>query len=136
MSSFDVLVTFVDRVVKCRRFVSAKGCGGDMARREMTVSVGAVVALPSVEVKSGGECVECTICRVELGKERDVCELPCQHLFHWMCVLPWFSKRNTCPCCRFRLPTNDVYGELERVWDAVVKIGRQIFHPLENQIVG
>lgn len=122
----EVLGAFVDKVVKFRRFVSTKGCGGSgEAGTEVAAAVAAVVALPSVEVDTyGGECV---ICKEEMREGRDVCELPCQHLFHWMCVLPWLKKRNTCPCCRFRLPTDDVYGEIQRLWEVIVKVGSQYF---------
>ncbi|CBI32642.3 unnamed protein product, partial [Vitis vinifera] len=82
-------------------------------------STASVVALPSVEVSDGG--VECVICKEEMRQGRDVCELPCEHLFHWMCILPWLVKRNTCPCCRFQLPSDDVFAEIERLWDVVVK---------------
>lgn len=123
LSPFQVLGSYVDLVVKCRRFVNSKGCGTIEAGRELAASVEAVVALPSVE--SGGG-VECVICKEDMQEGRDVCELPCEHKFHWKCMLPWLSKRNTCPCCRFLLPTDDVYGEIQRLWDAIVKLGLQV----------
>lgn len=122
----EVLGAFVDKVVKFKRFVGTKGCaGGNESGSEVAAAVSAVVALPSVEVAdtNGGECV---ICKEEMREGRDVCQLPCQHLFHWICVLPWLRKRNTCPCCRFRLPTDDVYGEIQRVWDVIAKAGAQV----------
>ncbi|XP_048504623.1 E3 ubiquitin-protein ligase SGR9, amyloplastic [Beta vulgaris subsp. vulgaris] len=126
VTPFQVLGVFVDLVLKCRRFVTSKGCGIDPGRKEVAASAEAVVALPSVQVSKGCGGVECVICKDEMREGRDVCQLPCQHLFHWMCVLPWLSKRNTCPCCRFLLPTDDVYGEIERLWSAIVKVGLQV----------
>ena len=32
--------------------------------------------------------------------------LPCHHLFHSGCVVRWLLTRNTCPCCRYQLPTD------------------------------
>lgn len=84
-------------------------------------SAATVVSLPAVEVTVGGR--ECVICKEEMRVGRDVCELPCQHLFHWMCILPWLGKRNTCPCCRFRLPSDHVFGEIQRLWEVLVKTG-------------
>ena len=121
ITPYQTLGAYIDLIVKCRRFVRSKGCSN--GRKEVATAVETVVALPSMEVPIGG--LECVICKEEMKQGRDVCQLPCQHLFHWMCVLPWLSKRNTCPCCRFLLPTDDVYGEIERCWDTIVKVGFQ-----------
>ncbi|CAJ1968420.1 unnamed protein product [Sphenostylis stenocarpa] len=114
-----VLIPFVETVTRCWRLVGTLDCGGGKELDEVAASAAAVVALPSVEVRAGGR--ECVICREEMRIGRDVCELPCQHLFHWMCILPWLGKRNTCPCCRFRLPSDDVFGEIQRLWEVLVK---------------
>ncbi|KAL2514421.1 E3 ubiquitin-protein ligase [Forsythia ovata] len=125
-SNGEVLIQFIEKVAKCRNFVNVMGGdsgGTDEGKdgREVAASVAAVVALPSVEVSGGGR--ECVICKEEMIKGRDVCELPCSHLFHWMCILPWLKKRNTCPCCRCRLPTADVLAEIDRLLEDLVKIG-------------
>ncbi|KAM7526267.1 hypothetical protein LguiA_016169 [Lonicera macranthoides] len=120
-STGEVLIKYIDVVAKCRRFVSAMGCGGGKEGREVAAAVAVVVGLPSVEVSGGGK--ECVICKEEMKEGRDVCEMPCHHLFHWMCILPWLRKRNTCPCCRYQLPTDDVFGEIQRLWDILVKMG-------------
>ncbi|XP_057970042.1 E3 ubiquitin-protein ligase SGR9, amyloplastic [Malania oleifera] len=111
------LILCIQAAARCRRLLGAMGC---KAGRAVAASPAAVVALPSVAAGGG---VECAICREEMWEGRDVCELPCQHLFHWSCILPWARKRNTCPCCRFQLPSDDVFGEIERLWEALVKIG-------------
>lgn len=95
--------------------------GGEKEGKEVAAAPAVVVALPSVDVKCGGGG-ECVICKEDMREGREVCELPCGHLFHWMCILPWLRKRNTCPCCRFRLPADDVFGEIERLWELLVKI--------------
>ncbi|KAI8556471.1 hypothetical protein RHMOL_Rhmol05G0255500 [Rhododendron molle] len=120
MSPNEIVIHYIETIAKCRRFVGVMGCGGGKAGREVAASVAAVVALPSVSGVVGRECV---ICKEDMREGRDVCELPCDHLFHWICILPWLKKRNTCPCCRYRLPTDDVYGEIERLWEVVVKVG-------------
>ncbi|KAK9290322.1 hypothetical protein L1049_008489 [Liquidambar formosana] len=116
-----VLIQYIEVVARCLRFVGAVGGGGEKLGTEVAASPAVVVALPSVEVSGVG--LECVICKEEMRRGRDVCELPCEHLFHWMCILPWLSKRNTCPCCRFRLPSDDVFGEIQRLWGVVVKMG-------------
>lgn len=114
------MIPFVETVSRCWRLVGALDCGGGKEAAEVAASAATVVALPSVEVRHDGR--ECVICKEEMGIGRDVCELPCQHLFHWMCILPWLGKRNTCPCCRFRLPSDDVFGEIQRLWEVLVKM--------------
>ncbi|TXG59088.1 hypothetical protein EZV62_016917 [Acer yangbiense] len=121
-STVNVLMQYIEMVIRCRRFVGVMAReNGGKEWMEVAASPAAVVALPSVEVIRGGGGVECVICKEEMREGRDVCELPCEHSFHWICILPWFRKRNTCPCCRFRLPTDDVFGEIQRLWELLVK---------------
>lgn len=121
VSSAQILIKYVEMVTKCKRFVNAMCCRGKESR-DVATSEAIVVALPSVEVMSS-DGRECAICKEEMKEGRDVCKLPCDHLFHWMCILPWLRKRNTCPCCRLRLPTDDVFGEIERLWEILAKMG-------------
>lgn len=80
-----------------------------------------LVELPTVDLKEGGR--ECVICKEEMKVGRDVCKLPCEHLFHWRCVLPWLKNNDMCPCCRYRLPSDDVFGEIQRLWEMLIKLG-------------
>ncbi|XP_054782886.1 E3 ubiquitin-protein ligase SGR9, amyloplastic-like [Prosopis cineraria] len=117
--SAAILIPCIEMVIRCRRLVGSMDCGGGKGGGEVAASRAAVVALPRVEVRAGGR--ECVICKEEMRVGRDVCELPCQHVFHWNCILPWLSKKNTCPCCRFRLPSDDVLREIQRLWEVLVK---------------
>lgn len=51
--------------------------------------------------------LSCAICKDVLTVGTEVSSLPCQHLYHPYCILPWLSARNSCPLCRFELPTDD-----------------------------
>ncbi|KAK1403442.1 E3 ubiquitin-protein ligase SGR9, amyloplastic [Heracleum sosnowskyi] len=122
VSDIEVLNKFVESLSKFLRFVGVIDCDGSgKEAKEVAAAAAVVVALPSVEVSGGGK--ECVICKEEMKQGRDVCKLPCTHLFHWMCILPWLRKTNTCPCCRFRLPSDDISGEIERMWEVLIKIG-------------
>ncbi|MED6174205.1 hypothetical protein PIB30_066858 [Stylosanthes scabra] len=64
-----------------------------------------VVELTKEELQ--GKNVACAICKDEILLEEKVTRLPCSHCYHGDCIMPWLSIRNTCPVCRFELPTDD-----------------------------
>ena len=43
----------------------------------------------------------CSICCEEYRPGGEVKRLPCGHMFHAACCLPWFEKKEVCPYCRF-----------------------------------
>lgn len=52
---------------------------------------------------------DCVICMEPLS---DHCALPCQHVFHKQCILPWLTSKSSCPSCRAQMPTDasTIYG--------------------------
>ncbi|KAJ0691595.1 putative transcription factor C2H2 family [Helianthus annuus] len=60
----------------------------------------------------------CAICKDSLTVGTVVNRLPCLHLYHPLCIKPWLSARNTCPLCRFELPTDDVDYENRKEIDS------------------
>ncbi|XP_027357830.1 E3 ubiquitin-protein ligase CIP8-like [Abrus precatorius] len=74
--------------------------------------------LPLVELTKEelqGKNVACAICKDEILSAEKVRRLPCSHCYHGDCILPWLSIRNTCPVCRFELPTDDPDYEQRKV---------------------
>ncbi len=51
--------------------------------------------------------VDCSVCKEEFDIQSKLIKLPCNHYFHGECVKPWLEQRNSCPTCRFELPTDD-----------------------------
>lgn len=49
----------------------------------------------------------CAVCREEMSVGNEVAELPCRHKYHGECIVPWLGIRNTCPVCRFELPSDE-----------------------------
>ncbi|GLT75436.1 hypothetical protein SLA2020_471620 [Shorea laevis] len=71
-------------------------------------SKAAVESMPTVEIVETHVATElfCAVCKepFELGSEAR--EMPCKHLYHSGCILPWLSMRNSCPVCRHELPAD------------------------------
>ncbi len=60
------------------------------------------------------EYPECSICLMEINDGQNTILLPCGHMFHEDCVTKWLQIHNTCPLCRFELPTDDADYERQR----------------------
>jgi len=58
--------------------------------------------------------IECSVCKDEFEESQELKKLPCSHLFHIECLIPWLKQRNSCPTCRFELPTDDADYEKRR----------------------
>ncbi|KAL6954623.1 RING-type E3 ubiquitin transferase [Sarracenia purpurea var. burkii] len=46
----------------------------------------------------------CSICKDDFECNEKVNRLPCKHVFHHECIVPWLNRRNSCPLCRYKLP--------------------------------
>ena len=56
----------------------------------------------------------CSICLMDITEGQKTILLPCGHMFHDDCVTKWLNLHNTCPLCRFELPTDDPEYEKKR----------------------
>ncbi|MCO5607160.1 hypothetical protein L7F22_061353 [Adiantum nelumboides] len=77
----------------------------------------AIEGLSSVKIKQenleNGSAL-CAICKDVVALNEPAKQLPCLHLYHSACILPWLSARNSCPVCRYELPTDDPDYEEQR----------------------
>lgn len=51
--------------------------------------------------------LNCCVCRDEFEVGAQGLMMPCEHIFHPNCLTPWLKQHNSCPTCRFELPTDD-----------------------------
>lgn len=58
--------------------------------------------------------IDCSVCKDEFDLQSKLLKLPCNHYFHGECVKPWLEQRNSCPTCRYELPTDDADYELRK----------------------
>lgn len=56
----------------------------------------------------------CSICLMDVAQDQDAVLVPCGHIFHESCIIQWFTLHNSCPVCRFELPTDNEQYEMER----------------------
>jgi E3 ubiquitin-protein ligase RNF115/126 len=59
------------------------------------------------KIKRNGNEHSCSVCKDEFEISQTILNLPCKHCFHDECIYPWLKERNSCPTCRFELPTDD-----------------------------
>lgn len=73
-------------------------------------SKSAVEGLPDVKIT--GEMLEsdssqCAVCKDSFELDEEAKQMPCKHIYHKDCILPWLELHNSCPVCRYELPTDD-----------------------------
>ena len=59
------------------------------------------------KIKEFGFENSCAVCKDEFNIGEECLSMPCNHYFHENCLLPWLKERNSCPICRYELPTDD-----------------------------
>lgn len=73
-------------------------------------SKSAVEKLPVIEVTEellGSDSSQCAVCKDTFALGEKAKQMPCKHIYHDDCILPWLELHNSCPVCRFELPTDD-----------------------------
>ncbi|RWW64563.1 hypothetical protein BHE74_00028205 [Ensete ventricosum] len=97
----------LERILDQLSQTEVDGIGGAHGFEHLPTSKVAIESMPTVEIADVHISMEshCAVCkdRFELGTE--VREMPCKHIYHQDCILPWLSLRNSCPLCRHEMPT-------------------------------
>ncbi|KAF3796614.1 E3 ubiquitin-protein ligase RING1-like [Nymphaea thermarum] len=72
----------------------------------------AIGALPTVALTERHLVAdsECPVCKEDFEAGGMVREMPCAHIFHSDCIVPWLELHNSCPVCRYVLPSGTAGG--------------------------
>lgn len=95
-------VTVQDDYIYAQTESALKGCP-PAAKSVVENLVSVVMTLDYVKEN----IVVCAVCKDEIVVDERATRLPCSHHYHGECIVPWLNIRNTCPVCRFELPTDD-----------------------------
>ncbi|CAN6207198.1 unnamed protein product [Urochloa humidicola] len=74
----------------------------------------AVERLQVVPVRGEEAAQGCAVCKDGIAQGELATRLPCGHFYHGACIGPWLAIRNSCPVCRYELPTDDPDYERRR----------------------
>ena len=88
-----------------------------------------VEKLPSMVVTKGdveSNNAVCAVCKDDTNVGERVKQLPCMHRYHGECIVPWLGIRNTCPVCRYELPTDDADYERRKVAERPASAGHRL----------
>ncbi|KAE8663033.1 ras-related protein RABE1a-like [Hibiscus syriacus] len=85
-------------------------------------SKAAIESMPVIKITGGHVSTEshCAVCKELFDLDCEAREMPCKHIYHSDCILPWLSIRYSCPVCRHDLPrenNGNNLGESETVRD-------------------
>lgn len=100
------------------------GSGTGSCGRHPPASKSAVESMPTVEVGAGSESY-CAVCTEAFEAGSEAREMPCKHIYHSECILPWLSMRNSCPVCRHEMPLEE--GGDEEEGEATNSVGLTVW---------
>lgn len=86
-----------------------EGNGGFGRLVNPPASKSAIESLPTIQIVDSHVTTEshCAVCKEAFELDSSAREMPCKHIYHSDCILPWLSLRNSCPVCRHELPKDD-----------------------------
>ncbi|XP_044466752.1 E3 ubiquitin-protein ligase RING1-like [Mangifera indica] len=80
-------------------------------------SKSAIEGLPNIKISAelmGSDSSQCAVCKDSFEFNEVAKQMPCKHIYHSDCIMPWLELHNSCPVCRYELPTDDPDYEQRR----------------------
>lgn len=65
-------------------------------------------ALPTIKIAQRhlrSSDSNCAVCKDEFELGAEAKQMPCNHIYHSDCIVPWLVQHNSCPVCRQELPS-------------------------------
>ncbi|KAF8108326.1 hypothetical protein N665_0111s0039 [Sinapis alba] len=107
-SGFDRLLDQISQIELTTTNNNNNACDNPPASKS------AVEALPVIEIDPthllSDSQSHCAVCKENFVLKSAAREMPCNHIYHPDCILPWLAIRNSCPVCRHELPADDDDG--------------------------
>ncbi|CAN6814813.1 unnamed protein product [Brassica oleracea] len=107
-SGFDRLLDQISQIELTANNNNNNSCDNPPASKS------AVEALPLIEIDpthlESDSQSHCAVCKESFALKSAAREMPCNHIYHPDCILPWLAIRNSCPVCRHELPSGDDGG--------------------------
>ncbi|CAM6019788.1 unnamed protein product [Sphagnum balticum] len=77
-------------------------------------------AMPTIHISQehlGTDAAHCAVCKDEFEMGFPVRQMPCKHMYHAECIMPWLAQHNSCPVCRYEMDTDDADYDQTRAVD-------------------
>lgn len=96
--------------------------GGDTGRHgSAPASKAAVEAMPTLTISKQSleaDDIYCAVCKEVFDVGCEAREMPCKHIYHSNCILPWLALHNSCPICRHEMPSEALVDNQARRTEA------------------
>ncbi|KAI4340487.1 hypothetical protein MLD38_025316 [Melastoma candidum] len=66
----------------------------------------AIEGMPTIKINHSHLRADscCPVCKDEFELGTEARMMPCHHIYHSDCIVPWLVQHNSCPVCRYEMP--------------------------------